>query len=180
MTTRRDVLKGMAVGAAAAAVTTDVVQTLPQRMGLAEGRTPWWLLAPAGKGASLARGWYIEDLSPVRQGASVLTVAHSSGHRARLHVCLHEGNPRGMAHTALLDLVLMDGGAGDKRTNEELGRVLLGLARRIADNELDENGDLWSVAFMTTHSERLANYGPQALTDPNLMPRERPVEDSIA
>ena len=59
----------------------------------------------------------------------------------------------------------MDGGDGDKRTDENLGRVIRTMAKRIAKNELGaiDSSTLDSMARMLTHNERLALYGPEKL-----------------
>ena len=132
-------------------------------MTLPTGPAPWWLLAPFGMGSPLKFGWYIANLSSVERGASVLTLAHSNGRRVNVHLCAHNGRPQGMTHTRLLDLVLMDGGSGSFRTDEKLGRVVLGLAEAIRRNEVDPQGDLWPVAKMMTHSDRMDAYGPESL-----------------
>ena len=56
---------------------------------------------------------------------------------ARVHICARGGQGAGLTHSHLLDFVLMDGGDGDKRTQENLGRVIMGLAKRVAKNELE-------------------------------------------
>ncbi|HMV66164.1 MAG TPA: hypothetical protein PKA64_04895 [Myxococcota bacterium] len=143
-------VQGTALGAAASAV-------------LPNGPAPWWLLAPIGVGTPLKYGWYVEGLSPVERGASVLTLAHTNGRKARVHLCGHSGRPRGVAHTSLVDLVLMDGGSGSFRTDEKLGRVVLGLAERMRRNEVSPAGDLAPVARMMSHDDRVAVFGPENL-----------------
>lgn len=83
---------------------------------------------------------------------------------ARVHLCHHQGDPKGLAHSDLIDLVLMDGGRGDRATDESLGRVLMGLAAHIRDNELSADGDLGALARMQPHSDRVLDYGPENLT----------------
>jgi hypothetical protein len=60
----------------------------------------------------------------------------------------------------------MDGGDGDKRTDESLGRVIRTLAKRIARNELGavDKQTLHDMARMLTHKERLLLFGPENLT----------------
>lgn len=128
------------------------------------GAGPWWLLAPLGRGAHLGEGWFLAHLGAVERGASVLTLQHRDGAIGRVHLCHHQGAPKGLAHTELLDLVLMDGGRGDKPTDESLGRVLMGLAAQIRGNELSGQGDLAELARMQPHDERLLTYGPESLT----------------
>ena len=165
MTSRRELLKGMAVGAAAAAIPATVVASTKAGRGLfaVDGPAPWWLIAPLASGSPLALGWYIHSLGPVIKGASILTIRHASGKEARVHICSYEKEPVGLAHTALVDLVLMDGRNNDAATEEGLGRVLLGVGKAIANNETNPEGDLWPLVQMMTHDERVEFYGAEEL-----------------
>jgi hypothetical protein len=44
-----------------------------------------------------------------------------------------------------------------------VGRIILGIAKMIANNELNPNGDLYPLAEMITHDERKELYGPETL-----------------
>jgi hypothetical protein len=172
MDSRRSVLKKLLAGTAAAAAVPgtasaaiQAVQTSAAAAGISlpTGPAPWWLLAPVAVGTPLKYGWYVEGLSAVERGAAVLTLSHTNGRKARVHLCAHNGRPRGVAHTAMLDLVLMDGGSGSFRTDEKLGRVVLGLAERVRRNETASSGDLTPVARMMAHDERVRAFGPESL-----------------
>lgn len=174
MDTRRNVLKKLLVGTATAAavpasagVALEAVQqgirSLEAAGMLPTGPAPWWLFQPIGMGTPLKFGWYVAGLSGVERGAAVLTLAHASGRKANVHVCAHRGNPQGLAHTRLVDLVLMDGGSGSFRTDEKLGRVVLGLAERVRRNESELAGDLSPIARMMTHDERVEVFGGESL-----------------
>lgn len=180
MTTRRDVLKKLAVGTASAATVAGAGRAAADALapelvelgdaaaallsqGFPQGPAPWWLLHPIGVGTVLGYGWYVVDLSGVAAGAAVLTVGHSTGRKVRVHLCAHDGRPKGVAHTRLVDLVLMDGSTGSQRTDERLGRVILGLAERIRRNEANPQGDLVPVARMMTHEARVGTFGPDTL-----------------
>lgn len=171
MDSRRSVLKKMLAGTATAAVAPGVASaamepTLAETAAaftLPTGPAPWWLIAPVALGTPLKYGWYVAGLSPVERGAAVLTLAHTSGRKSKVHICSHHGRPRGLAHTALVDLVLMDGGSGSFRTDEKLGRVVLGLADRMRRNEAEAPGDLSPIARMMSHDQRVAWYGPDSL-----------------
>ena len=126
-TSRRDLLKTFAVGAAVAG-TTGAVTVAVQHAFVQDGPAPWWLFSPLGRGTSLALGWYVHDLSAVVKGASVLTLRSSSGSEASIHLCAHNGSPRGIAYTELVDFVLMDGRNANARTDERLGRIVLASA----------------------------------------------------
>ena len=168
MATRRNVLKGMAAGAAVCGVSGTAAYTaktaLDGRDGfLHDGVAPWWLISPLTVGSALAFGWYVGGLSNVVRGASVLTLKHSTGKSVRLHLCGYDSTPRGVAHTGLVDIVLMDGSFGDSKTEERVGRIILGIAKMIANNELNPNGDLFPLAEMISHDERKELYGPETL-----------------
>ena len=164
MPTRRFVLQAMGVSAAAATSLGSSPAALASAAVGATSGAPWWLLAPLGVGASVGRGWHVADLAPVARGATILSLAHRDGREARVHICARSGRARGLAHTALFDLVLMDGGQGDRPTDERLGRVLQQLARHIRRNELrvDDDG-LRSVVQLQSHTDRATRYGPQTL-----------------
>jgi len=172
MDSRRGMLKKLLAGTAATAAVpasaSATVAALERTAGeagltLPSGPAPWWLLDPVRKGSDVGFGWYVAGLSAVSKGAAVLTLSHRSGGSARVHLCLHGGKPQGIASTRMLDIVLMDGGSGSFRTDERLGRVVLGLAERIRRNELDPNGDLWPLARMMTHDDRVDAFGPENL-----------------
>ena len=162
--TRRGVLYGIASGAAVAASGTAAAVSpgIPLfNAGVAD--PPWWILSPLQRGSRLKNGWAVKDLSGVRKGAAVLTVEHSRFGTSEVHLCTHEGKPKGVVHTALVDLVVMDGGDGDKATNESLGRMLMDLAQRMHRNELDEFADLKPLSYMLKHDQRVDAYGPENL-----------------
>jgi len=166
MTSRRDLLKKLGLGMTAVSVGTVTAhgETLSAFVsGNSIDEAPWWLLAPLKLGSNVGKGWVISALKPVVDGASVLTLKHFDGVVYNVHICGHIGHTKGLAHTTLLDLVLMDGGQGDKRTNEALGRVLFGIAKRIHHNELETQAELDDIARLQTHDERVGRYGPENL-----------------
>ena len=174
MQSRRDIIKNLGAGVATAAAAGGGAVAVAQRpmnatlasLAAAErsGASPWWLLAPLQVGSAVGAGWRIAGLSAVTRGAAILELHHRDERSARVHVCVHDGKPRGLAHTNLFDLVLMDGGQGDERTPEGLGRALLGLAKRMRKNELGDAGDVGQLESLLTHTERVARYGPETLT----------------
>lgn len=172
MNSRRTILKNIGVGTAVAALVTGAGAAVSSGSAaltatgsrMPEGDGPWWLVAPLARGSHLGAGWFLAHLSPVERGASVMTLQHREGAVARVHLCHHQGDPKGLAHSALIDMVLMDGGKGDRSTDETLGRVLLGLAAHIRENELSVDGDLGALARMQPHSDRVLDYGPESLT----------------
>lgn len=174
MQTRRDLLKAMggtvagatlvtgAAGVASPAARASMLRTFAAG-GSAE--PPWCLIGPVSKGMSLGKGWSVSDLSPVRKGASVLTLSHLAHGEARVHICARKGANAGLTHSHLLDIVLMDGGNGNKRTQENLGRVIQGIAQRISKNEIGavDEQTIDAMSRMLTHEERMALYGPENL-----------------
>lgn len=157
---RRDLLKGLAVGAAATTLPLKA-QAAPST-DLDAGLGPGWLLAPYATGAHVAFGWSLGLLEANVSGAWILNLHHASGDGARVHICYHDGQPKGVGHTELLDLVLMDGGAGDRDTDEALGRVVRHLANVMRKNEL-RDGAIDELARLKTHGERVEEYGPETL-----------------
>ena len=55
-----------------------------------------------------------------------MTLRSKNG-ETQVHICSHDGQPIGVAHTAFV--VLMDGGDGALPTNEEIGIKIMVLAK---------------------------------------------------
>jgi hypothetical protein len=117
---------------------------------------PWELLRPLGAGAAVARGWRLLDLSPVRHGACVATLANARGRSYRIHICRNDGTPRGLLHTRRLDLVVMNGGRGDLPTDEGFAQAVARLARVVAKNERTAADGV--LANLLPHAERLQRF----------------------
>jgi hypothetical protein len=168
MHSRRTLLKMLALGgtlfAAEAGATAEAMTKPGPKMRLPDGPEPWWLIFPLEQGSSLPRSWRVGTLSRVERGASILELVHASGERARVHICFRKGEAMGLAHSEMFDLLLMDGGNGDRSTEEGLARVLQDIARRIRTNELRQDANLRPLARMQTHDERVGAYGPETLT----------------
>lgn len=167
MQSRRTVLKMLALGtslfAAEAGATAEAMSKPGDSVRLPDGPEPWWLIFPLERGSTLAKGWRIQGLSRVQRGASILELSHRSGERARVHICFRQGPAKGLAHSELFDLLLMDGGDGNQPTDESLGRVLKDIERRIRKNEVREDVNLRPLARMQSHEERVDAYGPETL-----------------
>ena len=171
MQSRRDLLKTLGAGALGAATLTATglaskrakADTLRAFASGSRSGAPWCLLAPLQAGSSVGKGWKVESLRSVSNGAAILSLTHKTEGTARIHLCMRQGKATGLAHSHLLDLVLMDGGNGAKPTHESLGRVASGIAKRIAKNELGavEDGTLDAMTRMLTHNERQALFGPE-------------------
>ena len=168
MQSRRDILKAFGTTVVASATGFSIAAQASTLRAFASGsnaEAPWCLLTPLQLGASVGKGWRLKHLAPVKNGASVLTLNHAVHGSARVHICARNGTSHGLTHTRLLDLVLMDGGNGNRRTKEDLARVVTGIAKRIGKNEVcavDEK-TLDAMSSMLTHDERMALYGPENL-----------------
>jgi hypothetical protein len=163
MQSRRDILKllGVSVGALGLSATAAAEGLAAFADASGQAGAPLWLVAPLQPGSPLGKGWTLTALSPVERGAAVLTLQHRAGQLARVHLCARDGRPKGLTHTALFDLLLMDGGQGDRPTDEGLGRALVNLASRVKHNELG-SADL-RVRGLLSHLERVERFGPEAL-----------------
>lgn len=116
---------------------------------------PWWLVAPLEPGSDLGFGWRVARLFPAADGAVTLNLGNVDGRVARIDLCLHEGAPRGPAHSAFIDFIVMDGGDGARPMDEDLGRAVRRLAAVVAENEARDVG---AVATLETHPERVARH----------------------
>ena len=174
MQSRRDLLKAMGTTVAGATfvTSTTVVSSSTARASMLKllasggsGEAPWCLLDPIAKGTCVGKGWAVSGLTGVTEGACVLSLDHIAHGTARVHICARGGSGSGLTHTNILDFVLMDGGDGDKRTQENLGRVIMGIAKRVSKNELEALDDeaMDAMSRMLTHEERMALFGPENL-----------------
>ena len=121
---------------------------------------PWWLLHPLSKGSKLRHGWTVHTLGPIRDGATVLTLSRASN-PLRIHICLHEGAPKGFAHTALFDLIVIDHGQGVRTVPDTLASNLMLLSEVISDNELKDlrPAELSGISRFMTHPDRVSTFG---------------------
>lgn len=169
MASRRDFLKTLAatLGTAVAAGFTGWTMPYQTVTALLENRgagAPWWLVAPLQEGSQVGKGWSVASLSPVERGAAVMQLAHTSGRTVRVHLCAKKGEGKGVASSRTVDLLLMDGGRGDKPTEKDLGRVLGTIARRIRRNELAaDRAATEMIGRLETHDHRVMAYGPEVL-----------------
>jgi hypothetical protein len=161
---RRDLLKSLAVGAAAGSLPAAMLSqpALAAQAAATPPRGPWWLLSPYVPGQHVAFGWHLGLLEASERGAVILNLHQDNGDDARVHICYHDGDPRGIGHSELLDLVLMDGGDGSADTEESLGRVVRHLGNVIARNELRPDAER-ELARLMTHGERVEAFGPETL-----------------
>lgn len=138
-------------------------QWLSKLAALESGPAPWEIVAPLEQGSELALGWYIAALSGVQLGGAVLTLKHTRGFEAHVHICKNEGAPQGITHSNLFDIFMMNGGDGELASEEELGRVVLTLGEVIRQNE-SKRPELKNVAkTFLSHSERIDLFGPESL-----------------
>lgn len=158
MSSRRFVLKSMGAGLLAASQVASASTTAPVAASLAAAfggeEPPWWLIAPLQRGASVGHGWELADLSAVRDGVAILTLHHASHGTTTVHICARSGRAKGVGSSALFDLLVMDGRQGSAPTREDVGRVVLNLARHIRRNEMASNdAHIRSIAALAPHHE---------------------------
>ena len=185
MLSRRELIGKAAVGAAAAlavggAVGTAVAATRPLRESTddaghspdaaagdgkgpqasaettAAAPAPWALLAPYGADALVAHGWRLVDVTPVRDGAAIVTLATARGRAHRIHLCRNDGSPQGLVYTQRVDLVVMNQGYGELPTEEHFGQAVAALAHAVAANEGTVAADVF--AALEPHAARVERY----------------------
>ena len=130
------------------------VGTTPAGAAAKTSPPPWHLLKPLGVGSVVAQGWRVADLTPVQDGACVVTLQNKAGRAHRIHLYSNDGSPQGIIYTRRVDLVLMNEGAGTLPTEEGLAQAVAELAHVVAANE----GRAADVAELTSHAERLRRY----------------------
>ena len=138
-------------------------QWLSKLAAMESGPAPWDIFSPLQEGSELALGWSIKSLSPIQLGGSVLTLVHKRGFEAQVHLCKNNGEPRGITHTTHFDIFVMNGGDGDRVSEEELGRVVLTLGEAIRQNESKRPELKKLVTGMLAHEERVDMFGPESL-----------------
>ena len=90
---------------------------------------PWWLLNPMDVGTDLGADWSLASLGPIIDGAAIIVLSHPEQGEVRIHLCLHEGAPKGFAHTDLFDLIVIDHGRGIRPVPKDLAPALLKLGK---------------------------------------------------
>lgn len=113
-----------------------VEQAAPEQPA-APAPPPWELLRPLQAGAVVAHGWRLTDLTPVVNGACIVTLQSARGRTHRVHLCRNDGRPQGLVFTGHMDLLVMNGGQGDTPTDEGLAQAVAELAHVLAANEVD-------------------------------------------
>jgi len=117
---------------------------------------PWELLAPFGAGSVVAYDWKLVDLTPVRDGSTVVTLQNPRGRSHRVHICRNDGSPQGLVYTRRLDLVVMNQGYGDLETEEHFGQAVAKLANAMAANETKVSDGVF--AALQPHTERVERF----------------------
>jgi len=118
---------------------------------------PWELLHPLAMGTVVAHGWRVTGLTGAVDGSCVLTLQNERGRAQRIHLCLNDGHPNGVAHTRRFDLVVMNGGEGDLPTEESLAQALAEVAEVLAANERDAR-QAPIVAALMPHNDRVRQF----------------------
>ena len=128
----------------------------PPRASTDAAPPPWALLAPYRAEAVVAHDWRLVDLTPVRDGSAVVTLANPRGRAHRIHLCRNDGHPQGLIYTRRIDLVAMNQGYGELPTDEHFGQAVAALAHAIAANEGAMTDDVF--AALVPHAERVGRY----------------------
>ena len=125
---------------------------------------PWWLIHPFEPDSILDNGWKIKQLGEIKSGASVLTIERES-QLLRIHICLHDGQPKGIAYTEMFDLIVMDHGEGVGTSPPHLASALFALEDIMRENEWIDVPDrqLNGIKRMMTHAERVRSFGARNL-----------------
>jgi hypothetical protein len=117
---------------------------------------PWGLVAPFTAGTVVAHGWRLVDLSPVRDGSTVVTLQNQRGRAHRVHLCRNDGSPQGLVYTRRIDLVVMNQGYGDLPTEEHFGQAVAKLAHAVAANEAALADEVF--AALSPHAARVERF----------------------
>ena len=162
MQTRRTLLQAIGFGTAGAMLRSPPTQA--SHRVESDTPAPWWLIQPLEAGSPLGKDWNITKLGPVADGASVLTI-HQKSESLNVHICLHDGKPKGIAYSELFDLIVMDRGRGVRIPPENLSTALFILADIIRQNEWADvpNTHLDGIHRMMTHPERVRSFGASHL-----------------
>ena len=161
---------GMLPGDPASKLPSDPSVILPEHRGgqevppaqAAATPPPWELVRPLTAGATIAQGWRLADVGPVRDGSCVVTLQNERGRSHRIHLCRNDGDPQGLVYTRRVDLVVMNEGHGGLPTEENLGQAVAELAHRIAANETWAPGHIFTA--LLPHAERVNRFA--AASDP--------------
>jgi hypothetical protein len=171
---RRTFFRFVGVGAAVAALpvwATDASAPRAPRRSSDVASLDWLFAGILGRG--LTGGHRVASVSDVDRGAITITLVHTDGSIAPVHVFRRSPLSRGLATTNLLDLRLMNGADGGERaTHEELGVAVLTLAahiRRIETAALRAGAGLGerraSLRRLSSHEQRYALHGGFAVVE---------------
>ena len=122
---------------------------------------PWELIHPLALGSTVAHGWSVAELSGAADGSCVLTLQNERGRTHRIHLCRNNGRPQGLVYTRRFDLVVMNGGAGDRPTEEGFAQAVAEVAHVVAANERHPRHAA-VVAALMPHADRLERFGSAA------------------
>lgn len=122
----------------------------------ASAPAPWELLHPLAMGSVVAHGWRVAGLSGAVDGSCVLTLENERGHSHRIHLCRNDGRPQGLVYTDRFDLLVMNGGQGDLRTEEGFAQAVATVAHVLSANETGRRAEV--VASLMPHEERLRRF----------------------
>jgi hypothetical protein len=95
----------------------------------------WDLLRPLAAGSVVGYGWRVEGLTGVTEGSFILTLRNEVGRHQQIRLCRNDGRPEGIVYTSRFDLLVMNGGNGDLRTDEGMAQAVAHVAHVLAANE---------------------------------------------
>lgn len=131
---RRQVVKSLAAGLAAAAVPMSAM-ALKSVMRIGQpGDVEHWV-SPLASGVHVGHGWSIGAVTARAEGFVEMILEDGDGVQAQVAVYRRDGQARGLAHTGYLDFVLMNGADGGHPSDEALGLVVMSIAKRAERNE---------------------------------------------
>lgn len=123
-----------------------------------------FLFAPL-VGRTLPGGFRVATVSDLDRGSATVTLTRQDGARAQVQVFRRSPASAGLATSRLLDLRWMNGGDGDRVTNEAAGVAVMALAARLGRIEASTlRGGLSreqrvALRSLFTHEQRTAIHG---------------------
>ena len=102
-----------------------------------QGPAPWWLLAPFASGSAIG-SCQVASMTGAEEGVIGVRLERRDGEDFDVYICRRDdspGAPAPIASTEYYDFFLPNGGQGNTPTDEENGRVVLGIALLAERNE---------------------------------------------
>ena len=143
---RRDLMKSLAVGAAA----------LTSPLGASALKPSGSLLAPATVGSDVL-GWTITGISGIERGGFHVELKNGDN-TARIGVCALGESVKAPVTTRFTEVFVVNDGKGSTPTDERDAE-----AARIVGMLIEGNESEALTRKLLTHEQRLAQYGPEVL-----------------